>query len=860
MRPIVPAAVLVLFGLALASCKTAPETPAEPVRQKVAESSLEEGLMYVQLTEELAEKAERGQTLDFPGFISMERLYPDAGEWEPRHRAEGLHLWYKVSFDTSLPVTKAESDVSDIPGVVYTEPVRRKRIEGYFNDPESDRQWALFNDGSGKSYTEGCDINVVPVWERFCTGNSNVIVAVLDQGVMINHPDLEAVTMPGGPNGSRCFITGDTGYNIEPGDHGTHVAGIIAAINNNGVGISGIAGGDGSANGVRIISCECLRPAPDPDDPSKTITLGGDETAAFVWAADRGAVIANCSWGYVFDNENQASHGSAGSAKAGIDYFIKYAGCDNNGNQLPGSPMKGGLVVFAAGNESWQHAWPAEYSAVMAVGSISASRSRAYYSNYGDWVDICAPGGDAKLGPTILSCVADGGYRTMQGTSMAAPHVSGVAALITSYYGGPGFTNEMLWQKLIEGANPAGAPAYGRIGPLVDVLGSFSLGGTIAPDPLQAFDSGEVRSNFVTLNWKVTADEDDVKAYSYLVYASKDRTALENIDPKNLPSSVIAREAKVHRVPAGQTMSYTFSGLAFTTDYYFTAIAKDYAGNLSAQSEIMQVKTGENHAPVIRTDHEGELKVKSHETLSARYTIEDPDGHGFTYQLETGSDAMTAETQPDNAVISIKGLLASPGKYTGKIIAKDEYGMEAVYEIHYEILPNHAPVIKTPVENLILGVGEKSSLDISEVFYDEDDEPLTYNVSFSVQSIAHLSPNGNIYLITGIKTGLTEVTLTAADARKEECKAVFKILIPDKSYPVVLYPNPVSSQLNIRPSAPGSFEVTVSNKAGAVVFSTKQDIDPFEPMAIDMSDKSAGTYSVHVSGNGIDENYTIAKI
>ena len=170
--------------------------------------------------------------------------------------------------------------------------------------------------------------------------------------VQLDHPDLAAACIPGGPQGSKSFVHGEGGYSFPGGDHGTHVAGVIGAVNDNGVGISGIAGGSNGKGGVRILSCAIFME--DPADPEKTIQ--GDSYNAMVWAADHGAVIANNSWGYVYDSEADAEKGSVGAMGPAIDYFIQYAGCDKEGNQLPDSPMKGGVVIFAAGNEGYRMA------------------------------------------------------------------------------------------------------------------------------------------------------------------------------------------------------------------------------------------------------------------------------------------------------------------------------------------------------------------------------------------------------------------------------------------------------------------------------------------------------------------------
>ena len=792
------------------------------------------------------------------GVLSVERLYPDAGKWEPRHRKAGLHRWYRVTFDPAARTsTKAAADFSSVPGVVFAEPERRAKSTAYFNDPYAPQQWALFNDGTRTpNSVAGCDINVEPVWDLYTAGSPDVVVAVIDEGIQFDHPDLAPNCIPGGPEGSKCFLYDREGYVIYPGDHGTHVAGTIAAVNNNEIGVCGIAGGyDGQ--GSKVMSCQILMENPrDPDNPYQ-----GNSYNAMVWAADHGAVISQNSWGYVYESEDDAKKGGVGAIGAAIDYFIKNAGCDENGNQRADSPMKGGIVIFAAGNESWSMAWPAAYEPVIAVGATSAKFTRAYYSNYGSWVDICAPGGDAKLNSLIRSTVSGSSYANYQGTSMACPHVSGVAALLVSYYGGPGFTNEMLKERLIGGAAGGKLPSSTPIGPLLDALGSFTYGGTTPPD-LPSEIGAEVSSNSIALSWKVTPDSDDIKAYGYMVVASKTKSEIENIDITKIPESVITTVVEVGRTPIGETISATLSELEFETDYYVSLLAYDYAGNYSAPAEVKTVQTAKNDPPAVSTDYTGDFVIEPFEKLTVDYTVADPNGHQFTVEIDPGSDALTWKLADGVYQITIAGNGAPHGSYTAHILATDSYGEATDYPIAYEIKENHAPVAVADMDNLQFAkTGARSVIDMSKYVSDEDGEQLSFSASLSDKTVANISQDGNNLVVTSRGFGLSDVTVTATDACKAKCTLSFKILVrdSDNSGPVDLYPNPVVDVLNVRPAAEGQLQITVYNKSGATILEILDEASPFTPVAVDLSGKPGGLYYVKVQGAGIDGTYTIAK-
>ena len=443
------------------------------------------------------------EVLDILKAYSFERVFPVDPRYEERTRQTGLHLWYIVRFDPDEDLASAYrrlSELGEVDKLQCNRPIARaynptatphfiscaeadsrattRATEWPFNDREIYRQWCYNNDGTADFRQEwagvvaGCDAGCIEAWQM-CTGHEDIIVAVFDEAVMWSHPDLkdniwvnEGEELHAGRDADgNGYVDDKYGYNFVRNTavtswtsngstgHGTHVAGTIAAVNDNSIGCAGIAGGGNGSKGVKIMTCQLF-------DGMNTASLAA-EARAMKYAADNGAVIMQCSWGYHSAKSNPIMGYVIGPAteeewaaiypleKEAIDYFVHNAGS-------PNGVIDGGLAIFASGNEyAAQSSFPAAYSKCISVAAVAADYTPASYSNYGSEVWLSAPGGDMEYygvpgqednlyddngvlrqqGSIFSTLVINGvaGYGYYEGTSMACPHVSGVAALGLAY-------------------------------------------------------------------------------------------------------------------------------------------------------------------------------------------------------------------------------------------------------------------------------------------------------------------------------------------------------------------------------------------------------------------------------------------
>ncbi len=444
------------------------------------------GNLLLLLDEDLSAKLNAGvtseefdQVCNELGVSSIEPVFPEADD--DLARSHRLHRWFRVNFPENRPLEKTAGRLAvleSVNAIQYNTVLHRTETgpvhdwepvtKGYgefnlpFNDPMLPDQWHYVNKADFsvcQTIREGADIGVENAW-RLTGGDPRVIVAICDEGVKYTHPDLapnmwvneDEIPDNGIDDDNNGYIDDVHGYNFvnpanvedldalrpiswgEEGDkgHGTHVAGTVAAVNNNGIGVSGVAGGTGNGDGVRLMSCQLF---------AGTVTASVDGRArSYKYAADNGACILQCSFGVEAGTygSDEAYEKIYSVERDALQYFIDKPNCD---------AIDGNIVIYASGNDGKPlSGYPAAYHKYISVSAIGPDYLPTIYTNYGPGCNLSAPGGDVSLNQLstgyraqILSTVPDEveaygtSYGYMQGTSMACPHVSGVVALGLSY-------------------------------------------------------------------------------------------------------------------------------------------------------------------------------------------------------------------------------------------------------------------------------------------------------------------------------------------------------------------------------------------------------------------------------------------
>ncbi len=850
----------------------------------------------------------------------MERVFPPAGKFEARHKEAGLDLWYDVYFDEKIATRSAVQTLGGVSEVEYVEEIPEIRLCDYqaveepleplrslmrrgmtrageqeempFDDPRLPEMWHYHNAGEAvnglSGAMEGADIGVFEAW-KIETGSPDVIVAVMDGGIQYNHPDLAAnmwvneaelngqegvdddnngyvddiygcnfVTAKDVTGAGVDFIRGNGG--ITHDEHGTHCAGTISAVNGNGIGVCGIAGGSGNGDGVRLMSCQIFH-----TNPQTGASEGSTDPNMYVYAADMGATISSNSWTVTGWNESAFR---ASALRSAIDYFIKYAGTDVDTRQQNG-PMNGGLVIFAAANENTDlTAWPAAYEKVLTVASMGHNYKKAPYSNFGEWVNITAPGGDISYGAqyAILSTSINNQYVWLQGTSMACPHMSGCAALVLSKFQGTGYTPDELWDRLVNATHdidPYNQKYRGLMG-----VGCIDVGLALTPPSAEAPDTShlilvDAYDDWAIVEWKVKAAADGPMS-NYVI-----RWSTSPLQPESPDAVVETKTVNVRYVPTGTILRDTIKGLTLGQTYYFTINAHDRWGGVSEDAPQVSAVVNKNLPPVLLPKWNGTVILNEGSERAVDIQVKEPEKQQISCIVSPALDWVKVENIGDSLLtFRLAPDYSVAGNYDLQLKVSDKYGKYAELAMSVEVLYKEAAPqqIQALPDVHLVGIGRRTSLRLTDYFADLKGRSLMYEVENTAKNVANVQRSGDILTVEARTPGHAEVLVRAKSEAGLTVSQRFnvEVVASEESKPedaLSIYPNVVKNSLTVtlQPSARGEVSLMLYNAAGRLMKLEKVMIGA-TGYQLDMSDMQAGTYVLVVEGAAGSWKKNIIKI
>ncbi|MFN2202119.1 MAG: CARDB domain-containing protein [Caldilineaceae bacterium] len=762
----------------------------------------------------------------------MEDLDPAASEDNPP-----LVLAFVPADITPNLVTMIERD----PRVRYAEPNYILQVNKEPNDPDYDKLWGFNNTGQTGGKTDA-DIDADEAWD-ISTGSSSVVVVVIDSGVDYTHPDLvdNIWNNPGECTGDVCEKNGvdddgngyvddfhgintvtDSGDPMDDFGHGTHVAGTIGAVGDNDTGVAGVNWD------VKIIGCKFLGAS------------GGGTVSSAVKCFNYvkqlkneeniNIVATNNSWG--------------GAASQALMEAME-------GDDQP-------LHICAAGNGGTDEPhYPAGYDLDNIISVAATDHSDLYtdFSNYGSTVDLAAPGAD------IYSTVPSGncplcdpsGYISIDGTSMATPHVTGAAALIAAQY--PTLTLAQIRDRIITGVDPLSDDSKSTVtNGRLNLLNSLEDDET-PPAAVNDLAATKFYMTQVELRWTATGDDGmSGHANKYDV-----RYSTSPLSPENWDS---AQQATGEPTPGdpGDKEEFTVSGLEPGNVYYFAVRVLDNVGNASNLSNIVigtttpgtivfedDVENGEGEWQVVGEDalwHVSENRANS-PTHSWYYGDED------TKTYDTGARTQGMLVSPPIALTSSEDVLlqfyewseleGSPTYDRTRVQVSTDEGdsWETVFESH----GTNDQWIKRAV-SLTPYLGDASVIQV-RFWFDSIDERFNSFEGWYVDDVKLLegSPalpgtgpaqanlfiqDGNIGFstaspVTGDKVQVTALVMNDGSADAEEVRVQFREVDGDTSVPIGA-PQTIAS-IEVGGSGSAQINYQVTGEAGDRTI--EATVDPF---------------------------------
>jgi len=541
---------------------------------------------------------------------------------------------YFVQFQKNSPDTLTQvAELRNQPNVIMAAPNSRVTADSLPNDPYFGDLWGLQNTGQSGG-TAGVDIGVVNVWETR-TDASSMLVAVIDTGIDYNHPDLAANiwTNPGEiPNNgidddNNGYVDDVHGYDFVNNDgdpmddhyHGTHVAGTIGAVGNNGLGVTGVAWT------AQIMAVKFLN--------SNGSGYISDATEAINYAVANGAKILNNSWG-------------GGGVDAGLLASITAA--DNAGV----------IFVAAAGNSGVDAdvspMYPAAYSVgnIISVAAIDRNDALAYYSNFGaSSVDLGAPGS------SILSTYPNASYASLSGTSMATPHVTGACALLWAQY--PSLTHRQVIDLVLQGVTAKSYLSGKSVtGGILDVATSLYLGDpALNQAPIASAGGNQTIdvNHLVTLNGSASDNEGDRLTYSWSLSKPGGSSASLSSTSAQAPTftpDVVGTYTATLTVSDAYHSSVPKTATVTVTEDVTAPVVVIHVGTGSNANTGGNVKTGQ--AVVLDAASSRDDAVSASVTLTYEWNmVSQPSGAAVTIQNSTQSQASFTPTVNGTYTVSL---------------------------------------------------------------------------------------------------------------------------------------------------------------------------------------------------------------